>query len=290
MRAQRFYFDPTGLIRPRKLNDTEITLAAQETLARREAIEASLPSGLKTAGAALLDQLAEAVTTYEALLDAGDDPVVATVEPSARVAALLPASAVGRVGEVNHFEDNLVGIVRDATSSGLRRREGDPKRAAAEALNAVWFADGATFLSLDSRAQWLEVALRLRRTGDDERAAAVTLGVDDVLGDLTDVNDYFGKLQGLTGPLDELPPLTSSTDRAAAVLEDIAAILSRALCFGAFTFPDDSEVGAANRLRLSGPLLSALNERSEAMARVGRGDARDDDTTDDGATTDDDVA
>jgi hypothetical protein len=126
-----------------------------------------------------------------------------------------------------------------------------------------------------SAKQWLETLRRWRRLESPEaRAAAVLLGVDDLVDEVRVLNNYFGRVQGLVEPADDSDPEPVMPrvlmDNA---LARIHRTLTDLLCLANQAWNDEEDRDAPTKRRqLIGAYTDAIVASSKAASRLRTGE------------------
>lgn len=261
-----FAIDSTGLLIARRLRMQQALIVAASLMSRLDRASASAPADLRPRFDAFGPRLTSDVEAIAAAFSRPDD--APAPEPPPEVLTLVGAEVATSPKAVNHDIDNRVGIVMNVTRAFLRRDPSQPKSKAAHILEAAFFEGGLNFLKLSGPLQWLAVQQRFEQASPDALAAAQTLGVDDVVTEVQVMNNWFGKLLGITEAPDETPE-ESSPDASARkhALDRLHNSFADLLSLSQIAFPRDLPSSQNLRLALLSPYLSAIQTISDEIGQ-----------------------
>jgi hypothetical protein len=184
-------------------------------------------------------------------------PVAAAPAPAAPPEALADLGSPEELLSlrwVNNELDRLISDLASLLSVQGRRGSSAPKRDAAQALWALWFAEGRGFLTLESQLQWAETSRRFDGLSGEVKEALTLLDLEGQVEDIAGLNGWFGRLLGIS-PEQGAASSPQPPAEAAPLEADAAEVFNQALCLANLAWPGTSEAAVSARRLLLGTWL-----------------------------------
>ena len=194
------------------------------------------------------------------------------LDPPAALLAIVPREVLVDARALDNLIDALVRSIDLQVVGIAGGPAGHARTRAAVLLQERLFPTGRDFLQLTFARQWSEVNNRIDGMSASTSEAIATLGLGEHVRELVALNDWFGRLVGVTerhGVSVGAEP--TAADRDAAHADALARALGltvELLAFANLAWPGSDAANSARRLELVGACLAAVERLSEAHSRV----------------------